>query len=117
MNNPAAERTPLILVTGHTFGIRAFEGIFSSRAFLDGRLEVPLTIGLDGGHAGATVGYQSLQHLAAEQGVPHVSPADGRLTSLADRIRDAAPAYLLVIGWSHLISGEVLSIPAAVAGG
>jgi|SRR5450755_142422 methionyl-tRNA formyltransferase len=118
MNNPGgAQRTSLILVTGHTFGLRAFEGIFSSRAFLDGRLEVPLTIGLDGGHAAATVGYQSLEHLAAEQGVPHVSTADGRLTSLAGRIRDAGPAYILVIGWSHLIADEVLSIPAEIADG
>ena len=118
MSNPdGARRTPLVLVTGHTFGVRAFEGIFSSRAYLDGRLEVPLTIGLDGGHAAATVGYQSLEHLAADHGVPHVSTADGRLTSLASQIRAAEPAYILVIGWSHLISGEVLSIPAEVTGG
>jgi methionyl-tRNA formyltransferase len=111
-----AEPTSVILVTGHTFGIRAFEGIFSSPAFLDGRIEVPLTIGLDDDHAARTVGYQSLAHLATQQGVPHVSTADGRLSSLADRIAAARPAFILVIGWSHLIADDVLSIPAAIAG-
>jgi methionyl-tRNA formyltransferase len=116
MRSPGGTKpASLILVTGHTFGVRAFEGIFSSPAFLDGRLKVALTIGLDGSHAAGTVGYQSIAPLAAEQGVPHVSTADGRLTSLASRIRDAGPAYILVIGWSHLISPEVLAIPAAVA--
>lgn len=110
------ERTPLILVSGHTFGGRAFEGLFSSRAFLDGRVEVPLMIGLDDSHASATVGYQSLGPLAAEQGVPFVSTSDGRLTSLAGQIRDAKPAYILVIGWSHLIGAEILSVPAVAAG-
>jgi methionyl-tRNA formyltransferase len=114
-NKSGGERTSLVLVTGHTFGIRAFEGIFSSRAFLSGQLEVPLAIGLDAGRAGATVGYQSLARLAAEQEVPFVSTADGRLTSLAGRIRDARPAYILVIGWSHLVADEVLAIPAAIA--
>jgi methionyl-tRNA formyltransferase len=117
MTDPGrVDRASLILVTGHTFGVRAFEGIFSSRAFIRGRLGVPLMIGLDGGHAAATVGYQSPERLAAQHGVPCVSTADGRLNSLAGRIREAAPSYILVIGWSHLIAEKVLSIPAAVAG-
>jgi methionyl-tRNA formyltransferase len=111
-----AKPTSLVLVTGHSFGIRAFEGIFSAPACLDGRLNVALTIGLDDARAAGTVGYQSLGALAAQQGVPYVSTSDGRLLSLADRIRAAEPAYLLVIGWSRLIPDEVLAIPAEVAG-
>ena len=107
----------LVLVTGHTFGMRAFEGIFSSPAFLDGRVEVRLMIGLDDARAGATVGYASLARLAAEQGVAYLGTSDGRLTSLAAEIRAAAPAYLLVIGWSRLIPPEVLAVPSQVAGG
>jgi methionyl-tRNA formyltransferase len=115
-NRPEADRTSLILVSGHTFGVRAFEGLFSSRAYLDQEIEVRLMVGLDSAHAAGTVGYQSLELLAAEQGVRHISTSDGRLTSLADQIRETAPAYILVIGWSHLIPEAVLSIPATCAG-
>jgi methionyl-tRNA formyltransferase len=111
------EQAALVLVTGHAFGVRAFEGIFSAPAFLSGQLGVSLAIGLDADRAGATVGYQSLGPLAAEQGVPYISTTDGRLTSLAGRIRDARPAYILVIGWSHLVADEVLAIPAEIACG
>jgi methionyl-tRNA formyltransferase len=103
----------LVLVSGHSFGTRAFEGIFASGAFLDGKVAVSLMIGLDDSRAAATVGYQPLSRLAAEQGVPYIGTSDGRLGSLADRIRDASPGYLLVIGWSYLVGEDILSIAAA----
>lgn len=106
----------LVLVTGHTFGVRAFEGIFSSRAFLTGKIAVPLMIGLDDSRAAATVGYTPLSRLAAEQGVRYIGTSDGRLRTLAGQIRQARPAYILVIGWSHLIGEDILSIPGAVTG-
>jgi methionyl-tRNA formyltransferase len=114
--NDQAVPARLVMVTGHTFGVRAFEGIFSSPAFLAGQLEVPLIIGLDEAKAGGTVGYQSPGPLAADQGADFVATADGRLRSLAARIRAARPAYLLVIGWSALIPDDVLAIPQEVAG-
>jgi methionyl-tRNA formyltransferase len=104
---------PLVLVTGHAFGVRAFEGIFASRAFLDGRIGVPLMIGLDDSRATGTVGYTPLGRLAAEQGVRYITTSDGRLSSLAGQIRAAQPAYILVIGWSHLVGADILSIPSA----
>lgn len=112
-NQPAAGPAPLVLVTGHTFGVRAFEGIFSSGAFLDGKIAVPLMIGLDDSHAAGTVGYASLGPLAAEQGARYISTSDGRLGSLAGQIREIRPAYILVIGWSHLVGEDILSIPSA----
>jgi methionyl-tRNA formyltransferase len=102
----------LVLVSGHAFGTRAFEGIFASGAFLDGKVAVSLMIGLDDSRAAATVGYQPLSRLAAEQGVPYIGTSDGRLSSLAGSIKDTRPAYLLVIGWSYLVGGDILSIPA-----
>jgi methionyl-tRNA formyltransferase len=102
----------LVLVTGHVFGQRAYEGIFASDAYLDGRLRVALMIGLDDSRAAATVGYQPLSALAGFEGVPYVGIADGRLRSVADRIKALAPAYLLVIGWSYLIPPDVLAIPS-----
>jgi methionyl-tRNA formyltransferase len=112
-NQPAPGPAPLILVTGHTFGVRAFEGIFSSRAFLDGKISVPLMVGLDDSHAAGTVGYASPGRLAAEQGATYISTSDGRLSSLAARICAPRPAYLLVIGWSHLVGDDILSIPTS----
>lgn len=112
-NQAAGGPAALVLVTGHTFGVRAFEGICSSRAFLDGRIGVPLMIGLDDTHAAGTVGFTSLARLAAEQGARYISTSDGRLGSLAGQIRATRPAYLLVIGWSRLIGEDILSIPSS----
>jgi methionyl-tRNA formyltransferase len=113
INRAAAGPVRLVLVTGHAFGIRAFEGIFASSAFLDGDITVSLLIGLDDSRAAATVGFSPVSRLAGEQGVPYIGTSDGRLSSLAGRIRDIGPAYLLVIGWSHLVGTDILSIPAA----
>lgn len=111
-NQGEAGQVSLVLVTGHAFGVRAFEGIFSSRAYLDGNVRVPLMIGLDDSHAAGTVGYTSAGRLAAEQGVRYITTSDGRLSSLADQIRETRPAYILVIGWSHLVGDDILSIPS-----
>ncbi len=113
INRAEARPVQLVLITGHTFGTRAFEGVFSSGAFLDGKVEVSLMIGLDDSRAGATVGYQPLSGIATEQGVPYIGTSDGRLSSLAGRIRDTAPDYVLVIGWSYLVGEDILSIPAS----
>ena len=58
INRAAPGPVRLVLVTGHAFGIRAFEGIFASSAFLDGNVTVSLLIGLDDSRAAATVGYR-----------------------------------------------------------
>lgn len=113
INRAEADQVRLVLVTGHAFGIRAFEGIFASSAFLGETITVSLLIGLDDCRAAATVGYQALSRVAAEQGVPYVGTSDGRLSSLAGRIRDIGPAYLLVIGWSYLVGADILSIPTS----
>jgi methionyl-tRNA formyltransferase len=118
MNRGAADNGPvtrLVLVTGHTFGLRAFEGIFSAPAYLDGRLSVELMVGLDTGKAAGTVGFLSTAGLAAEQGLPHVLTTDGRLSSIAGTIRECRPHYLLVIGWTRLVADDVLAIPAESA--
>jgi methionyl-tRNA formyltransferase len=112
-NREQADPVRLVLITGHTFGARAFEGIFASGAFIDGKITVGLMIGLDDSRAAATVGYQPLSRLAAEQAVPYIGTSDGRLSSLAGRIRETGPSYLLVIGWSYLVGPDILSIPSA----
>jgi methionyl-tRNA formyltransferase len=108
-------RTRLVLVSGHAFGAAAFAGILSSDAFLEDRLEVPALIGLRAEQAGKTVGYRSLAPLAAEHELQYLDAPDGRLMGLAGLMRGIRPHYLLVIGWSSLVSPEVLRIPAEAA--
>ncbi|HEY0638322.1 MAG TPA: formyltransferase family protein [Pseudonocardiaceae bacterium] len=103
----------VVMVTGHVFGIRAFEGVTSAPAYLEGRVEIPLVIGLDAGLAGGTVGYHPVRPLAEQLGVRCFDTTDGRLTSHAGLLRELRPDYVLVIGWSRLVSTEVLGIPAA----
>jgi methionyl-tRNA formyltransferase len=103
--------TRIVLVTGHVFGIRAFEGIFASQQYLDGRIDVPLMVGLDSGYSSSTVGYHPISHLASEQNIRHVNTTDGRLIALEETIRNLSPNYILVIGWSRLVSPTVLRIP------
>ena len=108
-------RTRLVLVSGHAFGAAAFAGILSSDAYLEDQLEVSAVIGLQVKDARKTVGYRSLAPLAAEQQLPYLDAPDGRLTGLAEMMRTIRPHYLLVIGWSSLVSPEVLRIPAEAA--
>ncbi|MFC4147337.1 methionyl-tRNA formyltransferase [Micromonospora mangrovi] len=110
------EQTRLALVTTHVFGIRAYEGIFASDAYLEGRIEVPLMIGIPPERGASAVGYASVADLAREQGTECVLTEDGSLTSLADRLTDCRPHYLLVVGWSRLIHPDVLALPATVHG-
>ncbi|MFG2042677.1 formyltransferase family protein [Dactylosporangium sp. NPDC048998] len=108
------EKTRLVLVTSHVFGIRAYEGMFSSGAYLDGLIDVPLMIGLPPERASATVGYESVSGLARDQGIDFVLADDGTLSSLETSIKNCRPHYILVVGWSRLISSDVLAIPKIV---
>ncbi|MCI4065651.1 hypothetical protein MRQ36_25060 [Micromonospora sp. R77] len=110
------ERTRLALVTTHVFGIRAYEGIFSSDAYLDGLVEVPLMIGIPPERGSAAVGYASVADLAREQGAECVLTEDGSLSSLRGLLTDCRPHYLLVVGWSRLIHPDVLAVPRTVHG-
>ncbi|MFJ8841815.1 formyltransferase family protein [Streptomyces cyaneofuscatus] len=105
----------IVFVTGHEFGIRALEGMLSSRPFIDGRLRFPLVIGLDSSHAAKTVGYADAGCLAREYGMDYVSTRDGSLRSSAEIIGQVSPDYLVVIGWSWLVAPEILSLPAGSA--
>lgn len=110
------EPTRVVLVSGHVFGHTAFEGIFASNAYQAGNIDVRLVIGLDERFATSTVGYRPMDELAAGHGIPHMSTTDGSLASLAERIRDCRPDYLIVIGWSRLVAPAVLRIPGSCVG-
>lgn len=103
----------LVIVTGHEFGIRAYEGLLASSAYLDGAIEVALAIGLDESRKNATVGYRSLESLAQENFINYTKTSDGSLLTLRDQVRAVDPHYILVIGWSSLVATEVLDIPGS----
>lgn len=105
------EPTRIILVSGHLFGVRAFEGVLSSREYLQGQIDVRLMIGLAEQYKRATVGYSSLEGLAREYDTLYVSTDDGSLATIIDQIRELEPHYILVIGWSRLVNSDVLAIP------
>jgi methionyl-tRNA formyltransferase len=86
-------------------------GILQSDQHLNGHVEVPLVIGLSRSKSGKTVGYRDLACLAREYDLPHVSTEDGRLVSQIELIKAVSPTYILVIGWSSLVSSEVLQLP------
>lgn len=93
-------------VTGHLFGRRALEGIASSTPFLDGVLDVPLIVTLDGPRRAGVVGSSGVDGIVPEARVLETS--DGSLASCLQEIDDAALDYLVVVGWSRLVSPEVL---------
>jgi methionyl-tRNA formyltransferase len=99
------------LVTGHTFGRRALEGILSSTAWIDGSLRCAFTIELDQARRDRTVGFSSLDDLTDDHGIDRVVTIDGSLRSLEEMLVDAEPSYILVVGWSRLVAPEILDIP------
>lgn len=103
--------TRLVIVTGHEFGIRAYEGLLTSDQFVDGALQICLAIGLHEGRERGTVGYRSLKQLAHDNLIEYTATDDGSLLALRGRISALRPHYILVVGWSSLVSPEILAIP------
>lgn len=101
----------IAFVTGHSFGVRALEGILSSAAWLDDELSIPLIVALGSENRAGTVGYASPEPLAQAAGAQLIWTLDGRLLDVAPKMRSSEIDYLLVIGWSRLIPDEVLAIP------
>lgn len=106
-----------VFVTGHEFGRRALEGLLASEASLEGRLDCGALIELDRSRTAATVGFSSAADLAEQHSIPVEVTTDGSLRSLERVLREIAPHYLLVVGWSRLVAGEILDLPAALHGG
>jgi methionyl-tRNA formyltransferase len=116
MSNDNTAPVRFILVTGHTFGRRALEGILSSDDSLKGNLECSLIIGLSESRKGATSGYFPISELADEWSIPFCNTEDGSLSTHETQIRDLRPHYILVIGWSRLVAASILDIPKQLFG-
>lgn len=101
----------IAFVTGHSFGVRALEGILSSAAWLDKKLSIPLIVALGSENQSRTVGYASPEPLALAAGAQLVWTLDGRLLDVAPALKSCEIDYLLVVGWSRLVPDEVLEIP------
>lgn len=109
--------TRFAFVTGHEFGRRALEGLLASAPSLDGELRCELVIELDRSRSAATVGFSSAAEVADQHRIPRLAVTDGSLVGSIDALRKADPHYLLVIGWSRLVSAEVLDLPRVLHGG
>lgn len=105
-----------IFVTGHLFGLRALEGIVSSSAFLEERIQCLGLYCLPEVRQGGTVGYTDPRELATSLAIPINVATDGSLLSHVSEMQQLRPRYIVVIGWSRLIHSIVLDIPATTFG-
>lgn len=106
--------TRFALVTSHEFGLRALEGVLSSDPVLTGELEWTLGVGLRQRGLSASVGYASVEEIAESSSVPYLVCSDGTLAEAVEVLKDAAPHYVLVIGWSRLVCAEILQLPCSL---
>ncbi|MEO3930150.1 formyltransferase family protein [Micromonosporaceae bacterium B7E4] len=112
----SAAPTRFVFVTGHAFGRRAVEGIVTSSAYLAGDLAWSGAVQLGVGRRHATVGYDGMEEVAAWHGVELRHTVDGSLTGLVDWMRDLAPHFILVVGWSRIVAAPVLDLPRSLWG-
>lgn len=113
---PVDQAARFVLATGHLFGLRALEGIIASDAWVQGRLSCSAVVRLPHERASATVGYADIGTLGQGIGAQVLTAGQGSLIDLKNELERIAPTYLLVIGWSRLVAGSVLDIPARTAG-
>ncbi|HET8658235.1 MAG TPA: formyltransferase family protein [Micromonosporaceae bacterium] len=82
-----------------------------------GHLTCALAVELAPSRRDKTVGFSTVSDLAGSWGFPCTTTIDGTLTSLRGAIRAARPHFVLVIGWSRIVTAEVLDIPMSIWGG
>lgn len=97
-------------VTGHEFGEATFRAILGLPEY-GTRLKCSLLACLDQVKSSATVGYTDLRPFAAKNGVPVGYIRSIKTEAAQNLIRESAPDYLLVVGWSELAPSAILDIP------
>lgn len=100
-----------VFVTGHEFGQRALQGMLASNAGLDGQLACVGVFGLAAQSAAQTVGFSDIRTTAEAHSIAYTEVSDPSLASHIDAFERTQPHYIVVIGWSRLISAAVLDWP------
>jgi methionyl-tRNA formyltransferase len=100
-----------VFVTGHQFGVAALRGLIKASSCVAPSLSIPLVVTLPVRHRKDVVGFDDVS-LARQHGIESVPASDERLASDRSLIEAFSPHFLIIVGWSRLITGEVLDIPA-----
>lgn len=83
----------------------ALHALFDAGAAVNGLLTFP------SGKNATTSDYRDLHELAAQYGVTVVDTTDVNSLQTLGALRELAPDYLFILGWSQICRAEVLSIP------
>lgn len=108
------ERRPvqIALVTGHAFGLSALDGLVASSEYRTGDLELQRVLALHPRHSRGTVGYADGVAIAKAYGISAVYFNSAKSDAFRDFLTNRSPDFLLVIGLSQLVPGDVLALPA-----
>jgi methionyl-tRNA formyltransferase len=89
--------------------------VHSSRVTLESlvrhRADVVLVLGYEPKDRALVSGYADLSACARANGVPYLGFQSVNHPSIVERVREARPDVLFVVGLSQLVSGELLAIP------
>ena len=97
-------------VTGHEFGEATFRAILGLSEY-GTKLRCSLLACLDQAKSSVTVGYTDLGPFAANSGVPVEYIRSIKTEAAQNLLRDSAPDYLMIVGWSELAPSAILDIP------
>lgn len=104
-----------VFVTGHEFGMSALTGLYRASRTVAPQVEIALVLTLSSKHCTETVGYAD----GSSDRFPDLevrTALDRRLRADKSMIQDAAPSFLIVVGWSRLVPPEILDLPAQANG-
>src|SRR5262245_47065668 len=88
-------------VTGHEFGEATFRAILGLPEY-GTKLRCSLLACLDQMKSSVTVGYTDLGPFAAKKGIPVEYIRSVKTEATQDLLRESAPDYLMIVGWSEL---------------
>jgi methionyl-tRNA formyltransferase len=87
------------------------EAVPALTALLRSAVDVAEVVTMPTGHAGRASGYVDLEPIAAASGVKVTRCTDINSADSVARIRRLEPDLLVVVGWTRLLSAELLSVP------
>jgi methionyl-tRNA formyltransferase len=97
-------------VTGHEFGEATFRAILGLPEY-GTKLRCALLACLDHVKSSMTVGYTDLGPFAAKNGVSVEYIRSIKTEAAHNLLRESAPDYLMIVGWSELAPSAILDIP------
>jgi methionyl-tRNA formyltransferase len=103
-------------VTHHEFGEATFRAILGLPEY-GTKLRCSLLALLDQAKSSVTVGYTDLGPFAAKSGIPVEYIRSIKTEAAQNLLRESAPDYLMIVGWSELAPSAILDIPKLKHGG